>query len=239
MLKTSSQTVRTHVCCSQMKVCNLQEKQKKKGIYILSAREASFDLRSSNPVLKREARRLCGSDGLENLKCLFFLSCITKTEVHSCSDRILGFLHLWIYKKYKCVFCPAAAEGEAPLIWPAWNVVRDVSGGLCCRGSWARAETATQGKAGSEKVEEWQTGGQLIEQTQWAFQNKTSRDQSWTSAVKEDESCNYHAEVQRGQTSTRSASVNRLAGGWITARSKQQQNKLAKFVLETPLGVLW
>lgn len=99
MLKTSSQTVRTHVCCSQMKVGNLQEKQKKKGIYILSAREASFDLRSSNPVLKREARRLCGSDGLENLKCLFFLSCITKAEVHSCSDRILGFLHLWILSR--------------------------------------------------------------------------------------------------------------------------------------------
>lgn len=63
-----------------MKVCNLQEKQKKKGIYILSAREASFDLRSSNPVLKREARRLCGSDGLENFKCLFFFPVLQKLK---------------------------------------------------------------------------------------------------------------------------------------------------------------
>ena len=31
----------------------------------------------------------------ESLKCLFFfLSCIIKAEVHSCSHRILGFLHL-------------------------------------------------------------------------------------------------------------------------------------------------
>lgn len=40
-------------------------------------------------------------------------------------------------------------------------------------------------------MEEWQTVGQLIKQTQWAIQNKTGRDQSWTSAVKEDGSCNY------------------------------------------------